>query len=98
MLLTNAILLTVVVYLTVLIEAVTESEWGNALDAYQRIHRNEVVLNEAAAEFCSRKFVVATYACPSMVLIRTILKSILTAHSNSLHHLYTGGEPYPRIS
>jgi hypothetical protein len=40
-------------------------DWYSTLDSYKRLHNREVVLQDPS--FCTRKFVVATYACPSMV-------------------------------
>lgn len=41
--------------------------WESILEEYKRTHNKDRVLKEEAKEFCARKFVIATYACPSMV-------------------------------
>ena len=41
--------------------------WESILEDYKNRHNKDRVMKDEAKEFCARKFVVATYACPSMV-------------------------------
>jgi hypothetical protein len=41
--------------------------WDSIFEEYKRAHNKDRVMKEQAKEFCARKFVIATYACPSMV-------------------------------